>query len=274
MEKTMSNADFRLCAVNGNANYDEFGRQILTDDELLELQDIYGSHWYPKTREDALEYQRTFLKQEEKGSVQSRKTSRTGANSPKHDVAVKAARSTARANDWPALTGTTKQKRWAEQIRAAMLPRIEDENLRLVAADAFRAAKFWIDNRESFNTVLSSALDELRKREKAIAAYDAAVRAEQARAANAVAAAQAEVSDRGITSETLMARITALGLMETAWEDRWAGDRLAQFPDGTRVFRVDGNRLALKRTDGTCSLSETRADDALVQDVRLLGRIR
>lgn len=59
------------------------------------------------------------------------------------------------------LTGSTKQKRWASEVRGSMIGGFSEEN-REIMMDQPTAASFWIENRNADASYLSSKLDELR----------------------------------------------------------------------------------------------------------------
>jgi hypothetical protein len=74
------------------------------------------------------------------------------------------ARQFAKKSGGKALTGTAKQKKWAEQIRATILNQVDQECAKvLCSSDYFKHSKFWIENRhrtaDDFSRFIARALD-------------------------------------------------------------------------------------------------------------------
>jgi hypothetical protein len=77
---------------------------------------------------------------------------KTRALPSKYESQIKAARSSAKANGFVALRGSTLQKQWAVQIREARLKEIQEEAIRKCAgSNLFSSSKFWIDTRNQSN---------------------------------------------------------------------------------------------------------------------------
>lgn len=77
-------------------------------------------------------------------------------------------RKTAKTLGCKALTGSPKQKKWAERIRRDFLLSIESEAafLAVQSASFTQSAKLWIDTRELDRKELEAALDEAVKATK------------------------------------------------------------------------------------------------------------
>jgi hypothetical protein len=77
------------------------------------------------------------------------------------------AKNEAKGIDQKGLTGSTKQKRWASEIRAQMLPGFSDENRRYLEENG-SSCSFWIENRNLSGSRLSAMMDEMRAKTQAV----------------------------------------------------------------------------------------------------------
>lgn len=74
------------------------------------------------------------------------------------------ARGVAKAFGGKALTGTAKQKEWAEKIRASVLKSVAFEDATILCNnDLTKASKFWIENREKPSADFASFVREQRR---------------------------------------------------------------------------------------------------------------
>jgi hypothetical protein len=175
---------------------------------------------------------------------------------------------------WPELSGTPEQKRWAATIREDRLREIPGEPFRAWLADTWTRAKVWVDTRDVPSAVLVQRLkpqfDEYRRQ-----AADAAKArtAEAHKKADEAAAYQQRLKDAGITPEGLVELVDAsdrfdlapltLKLAEIAVEGRHL-----------RIFETsDPNLLLVKEKKGP--LHEDYAierDEGLVGDLKLYAQ--
>ena len=98
------------------------------------------------------------------------KTPRLDYRDSKHADGIKAARQEARELGWPELTGTTKQKWWAVQVRRDLIFSLPAE-LRSIAAKMSTSARWWIDQRvsgEDFLPQVKEFDEEMRRRAEAV----------------------------------------------------------------------------------------------------------
>lgn len=104
------------------------------------------------------------------------------------------ARAVAKAFGGKALTGTAKQKEWAEKIRAEKLNAMSVEQAELVAdpTNILQAAKFWIENRTAtakaiaeFEITRLALLKKARALQAQVAAAEYAAIADEYNALNA-----------------------------------------------------------------------------------------
>ncbi len=106
---------------------------------------------------------------------------------------TKAARDSARFFGGSALNGTSKQKEWAEKIRAEKLGQMTPDDALIVAADSLAAqSKLWIENRDK---PASDFVAFAVARAKLIADCSAAKDALDAPAAKAAAEAHNALTD-------------------------------------------------------------------------------
>jgi hypothetical protein len=172
---------------------------------------------------------------------------------------------------WPELSGTPEQKRWAATIRAERIGEISSEPFRVWFAQTWSRAKVWIDTRDVPTAVLVQRLkpqfDEYRK-----AAADAAkARAAEAHQKAAAAAAyQQRLKDAGITAEGLVELIDASDRFDLAP----LTVKLAEIAVEGRHLRVfetsDPNLLLVKEKQGPVHEDYAiERDEGVVADLKL-----
>ena len=194
---------------------------------------------------------------------------------PPRAPAASAAALAAAERQWPELSGTPEQKRWAATIRADRMAEITSEPFRVWFGQTWTRAKVWVDTRDVPTGVLVQRLkpqfDEYRK-----AAADAAkVRAAEAQQKAAEAAAfQKRLKDSGITPEGLVELIDASDRFDLAP----LTVKLAEIAVEGRHLRVfetsDPNLLLVKEKKGP--IHEDYAierDEGVVADLRLYAQM-
>lgn len=177
---------------------------------------------------------------------------------------------------WPELSGTPEQKRWAATIRADRLGEIPSEPFRVWFAQTWTRAKVWVDTRDVPTAVLVQRLkpqfDEYRK-EAAAAAKARAAEAQQ-KAAEA-AAYQQRLRDAGITPEGLVELIDASDRFDAAS----LTVKLAEIDVEGRHLRVfettDPNLLLVKEKKGPLQLPDyaIERDEGVVADLKLYAEM-
>ena len=185
-----------------------------------------------------------------------------------------AAAGTAAERQWPDLSGTPEQKRWAATIREDRLREIPSEAFRAWLARTWTRAKVWVDTRDVPAAVLVQRLkpqfDEYRKQ----AADAAKARAAEAQQKAATAAAfQQRLKDAGITAEGLVELVDASERFDLAP----LTVKLAEIAIEGRHLRIfetaDPNLLLVKEKKGP--LHEDYAierDEGLVGDLKLFAQ--
>jgi hypothetical protein len=185
------------------------------------------------------------------------------------------AASAAAERQWPELSGTPEQKRWAATIRADRMGEIPSEPFRVWFAETWGRAKVWIDTRDVPTATLVQRLkpqyDQYRK-EVAEAAKARAAEAQQKAAE--VAAYQQRLKDARITPEGLVELIDASDRFDLAP----LMVKLAEIAVEGRHLRVfetsDPNLLLVKEKKGP--LHEDYAierDEGLVADLKLYAQV-
>lgn len=175
---------------------------------------------------------------------------------------------------WPELSGTPEQKRWAATIREDRLREIPGEPFRAWLARTWTRAKVWVDTRDVPAAVLVQRLkpqfDEYR-RQAADAAKERTAEA-QKKAAEA-AAYQQRLKEAGITPEGLVELVDASDRFELAPLTL----KLAEIAVEGRHLRIfetaDPNLLLVKEKKGP--LHEDYAierDEGLVGDLKLYAQ--
>ena len=176
---------------------------------------------------------------------------------------------------WPELSGTPEQKRWAATIRADRMGEIASEPFRVWFGQTWTRAKVWVDTRDVPTATLVQRLkpqfDEHRK-QVADAAKARAAEAQQ-KAAEA-AAYQQRLKDSGITPEGLVELIDASDRFDLAP----LTVKLAEITVEGRHLRVfetsDPNLLLVKEKKGP--LHEDYAierDEGVVADLKLYAQL-
>ena len=175
---------------------------------------------------------------------------------------------------WPELSGTPEQKRWAATIRAERFREIPSAPMRIWLAGAWTRAKLWVDTRDVPIAVLLQRLQpqyaehrrQSSERQKARAAEDAAKAA-------AAAAQQQRLQEAGITAAGLVELIDASERAEPAPIQA----KLAEIAvDGRtlRVFETSRPTVLLvkeKNAEGNGDYGIER-DEGLVADLKLFAR--
>jgi hypothetical protein len=185
------------------------------------------------------------------------------------------AASAADQRQWPELSGTPEQKRWAATIRADRMGEITSEPFRVWFGQTWTRAKVWVDTRDVPTGVLVQRLkpqfDEYRK-EAADAAKARAAEAQQK--ATEAAAFQKRLKDSGITPEGLVELIDASDRFDLAP----LTVKLAEIAVEGRHLRVfetsDPNLLLVKEKKGP--IHEDYAierDEGVVADLKLYAQM-
>jgi hypothetical protein len=175
---------------------------------------------------------------------------------------------------WPELSGTPEQKRWAATIREDRLREIPGEPFRAWLAQTWTRAKVWVDTSEVPSAVLVQRLkpqfDEYRRK----AADAAKARSAEAQQKAALAAAyQQRLKEAGITPEGLVELVDASDRFDLAP----LTTKLAEIAVDGRHLRIfetsDPNLLLVKERKGP--LHEDYAierDEGLVGDLKLYAQ--
>ena len=177
---------------------------------------------------------------------------------------------------WPELSGTPEQKRWAATIREDRLREIPSEPFRVWLAQTWTRAKVWVDTRDVPSAVLIPRLkpqfDEYR-RKIADAAKERTAEAQQKAAA--AATYQQRLKDARITPEGLIELVDASDRFDLAP----LTVKLAEIAVEGRHLRIfetsDPNLLLVKERKGP--LHEDYAierDEGLVGDLKLYAQAR
>jgi hypothetical protein len=181
----------------------------------------------------------------------------------------------AAARDWPALSGTPEQLRWAATIREDRLREIPSEQFRAWLARTWTRAKVWVDTRDVPSAVLVQRLkpqfDEYR-RQAADAAKARAAEAQQKAAA--VAAYQQRLKAAGITPEGLVELIDASDRFDLAPLTVKLADITVEGRH-LRVFETaDPNLLLVKEKRGPLQQPDyaIERDEGLVGDLQLYAQ--
>jgi hypothetical protein len=176
--------------------------------------------------------------------------------------------------DWPELSGTPEQKRWAATIREDRLRDIPGEPFRAWLAQTWTRAKVWVDTRDVPGAVLIQRLrpqfDEYRRQ----TADAAKARVAEARQKAALASAyQERLKKAGITPEGLVELVDASDRFDPAP----LAAKLAEIAVEGRHLRIfettDPNLLLVKEKKGP--LHEDYAierDEGLVGDLKLYAQ--
>jgi hypothetical protein len=183
--------------------------------------------------------------------------------------------SAAAERQWPELSGTPEQKRWAATIRNDRMGEIASEAFRVWFGQTWTRAKVWVDTRDVPTAVLVQRLkpqfDEYRQ-QLADAARARAAEAQQK--ATEAAAYQQRLRDSGITPEGLVELIDASDRFDLAP----LTVKLAEIAVEGRHLRVfetsDPNLLLVKEKKGP--IHEEYAierDEGVVADLKLYAQM-
>lgn len=177
---------------------------------------------------------------------------------------------------WPELSGTPEQKRWASAIRDDRMREIPSEAFRVFLARTWSRAKQWVDTRDVPTATLMQRLkpqfDDYRK-QVADAAKARAAEAQQK--ADAAANHQRRLAEAGITPEGLVELVDA---SERFDDSVTIAAKLAEIDVEGRHLRVfetsDPNLLLVKEKKGPLQLPDyaIERDEGLVADLRLYGQ--
>ena len=176
---------------------------------------------------------------------------------------------------WPELSGTPEQKRWAATIRDERMREIQSEPFRVFLARTWTRAKVWVDTRDVPTAVLVQRLrpqfDEHRK-EAADAAKARA--AEAQKKAAEVAAYRRRLEEARITPEGLVELVDASERFDLAP----LTVKLADVAVEGRQLRIyetsDPNLLLVKEKKGPLQLPDyaIERDEGLVADLKLYAQ--
>jgi hypothetical protein len=212
------------------------------------------------------EYRRQFaaLKQQHGGTLTSAAPRPAAAAGP----------AGAAERQWPELSGTPEQKRWAATIRAERLREVPTEAMRIWLAGAWTRAKLWVDTRDVPTPALLQRLQpqyaEYRKQSAERAQAEAA---EAAAKAAAVAEHRKRLQDAGVTPSALIELIDASERADPAPIQA----KLAEIAVDRRTLRVfattDPNVLLVKEKNGPQHTDYgIESDDGLVADLKLFAQ--
>ncbi|HEX3861861.1 MAG TPA: hypothetical protein VHY35_09255 [Stellaceae bacterium] len=176
---------------------------------------------------------------------------------------------------WPELSGTLEQKRWAATVRDERMREIPSEPFRVWLGQTWTRAKVWVDTRDVPITVLMQRLrpqyDEHRRQAGEAAQ---ARKVETQKKAAEIAAYRKRLQDAGVTPEGLVELVDA--------SERFAVAPLAaKLADITvegrhlRVFETtDPNLLLVKEKKGPLQLQDyaIERDEGLVGDLKLFAQ--
>lgn len=176
---------------------------------------------------------------------------------------------------WPELSGTPEQKRWAATIRDERMREIPSEPFRVWLGRTWTRAKVWVDTRDVPTAVLlqrlKSQFDEYRKQ----AAEAAKARtAEASHKAAEAAAYQQRLKDARITPEGLVELVDASDRFDPAP----IAARLAEIAVEGRHLRIyettDPNLLLVKEKKGPLQVDDyaIERDEGLVADLKLYAQ--
>ena len=177
--------------------------------------------------------------------------------------------------EWPELSGTPEQTRWAATIRDDRLREIPSEAFRAWLAQTWTRAKVWVDTSDVPSAVLVQRLkpqfDEYRR--QAADAAKARAAAAQQKAAEA-AAYQQKLKDAGITPEGLVELVDASERFDLAP----LAAKLTEITVEGRHLRIfetsDPNLLLVKEKRGPLALPDyaIERDEGLVGDLKLYAQ--
>jgi len=177
---------------------------------------------------------------------------------------------------WPELTGTPEQARWAATIRDDRMREIASEAFRVFLGRTWTRSKVWIDTSDVPTATLVQRLkpqfDEYRQK-VAEAAKARAAAAEQKAAAEA--AYRRKLEEAGVTPEGLVELIDASERFDDAVT---LAAKLAEITVEMRHLRIfetsDPNLLLVKEKRGPLQLPDyaIERDEGLVGDLKLFAQ--
>jgi hypothetical protein len=237
-------------------------REEVLDATSRALWDKYGSVPSEDSEEWEEEFRRQFarLKQLHAGD---------GPVAPPRPTAAPAVE-----RQWPELSGTPEQKRWAATIRTERLREVPNEPLRVWFAGVWPRSKVWIDTRDVPTAVLLKRLEPQYAEYRRQAAETAKARAADAEAkAAAFAAHQARLKEAGVTPEGLAELIDASERADPAP----IAAKIAELTLDRRNLRVfettDPNVLLIKEKNGPVNSDYgIESDDGLIADLKLFAQ--
>ena len=143
---------------------------LLTEDERLWAEDVYG--YLDHDIAEKIIAMR---------NMQPHTKARDSKQFKKYKDAIESARELAKASGWPSLTGSTKQKYWALQIRQQLVSSLPGD-LQPTAL-TFTKSAWWIEHRQDKRNILVALLKHEKERQEhhlaITAVYEAAYEAEK-----------------------------------------------------------------------------------------------
>ncbi len=177
--------------------------------------------------------------------------------------------------NWPELTGTPEQKRWAATIRDERMQQIASEPFRAFLGRTWTRAKQWIDTSDVPAPVLVQRLRPQFEEHRRRAGEAARMRAAEAdKKAAEVAAYQQRLKEAGISPEGLVELIDASERFDPAPITA----KLAEIAAEGRQLRIyetsDPNLLLVKEKRGPLALDDyaIERDEGLAADLKLFAQ--
>jgi hypothetical protein len=177
--------------------------------------------------------------------------------------------------NWPELSGTPEQQRWAVTIRDERMLQIASEPFRAFLARTWTRAKQWVDTRDVPTSVLVQRLRPQFEEYRRQAAEAAKMRAAEAeKKAAEVAAYQQRLKEAGISPEGLVELIDASERFDPAP----IVTKLAEIAVEGRQLRIyetsDPNLLLAKEKRGPLPLDDyaIERDEGLAADLKLFAQ--
>jgi hypothetical protein len=177
---------------------------------------------------------------------------------------------------WPELSGTLEQKRWAATIRDDRMQEISSEPFRVFLARTWSRAKVWIDTRDVPAGVLVQRLKpQFEEYRKQVAEAAKARAAAAQKKADELAAYRRRLAEAGVTPEGLVELVDASERFDLAP----LAAKLAEITVEGRHLRIfetsDPNLLLVKEKKGPLQLDDyaIERDEGLVADLRLYAEM-
>lgn len=230
---------------------------------------LYDRHGFVPSEESdewEAEYRKQFAALKQRQAAAPVAAPRPAATPP----AAKAANG---ARNWPEITGTPEQKRWASAIRDERFAEIQDPAMRAFLAQNWTRAKPWIDTQDVPTATLLQRLKPQFEEYRRKTAEAARTRSAEAAQRQAQAAEhRRKLVEAGITAEGLVELVDASDRFPPAA----IGAKLAEIEVEGRHLRLfetaDPNLLLVKEKKGP--LHEDYAierDEGLVADLKLFA---